>query len=407
MHHIHLSLHITTKFSHSLKTGVLIVLIALITSLGFSLRLYAAHRLPISSDERVYFKSALQYADILRQRDWKMLTWLDYNYQHPPFYKIVYGAALLTRPPMGPFWDKDFTDGMAMARVDASPWGLTDRYISVIFGGLTVLALAAVNPIAGLLYAIDTRAIQYNSYIYLEALPTLTSFLSLACYLYWYERIYRKSRPAYIEFAWLGLSAGLLGIALASKYTYAVVGLAIPIHFLGGVLLRKNRFIDVWKLAAFGIFALLVFYVCDPFIWKHPISHLLESLTFHLNYTKSSIVQDANLPFYQPLIELSAPVTTFSGFINNSSSFLFKLDTIIALLALAGLPRLFSRQPLYAIWLVIGLGSLLFWTTKWPQYLMIVIVPVCISAAMGAGWLFELVKNRVVSSRSGLSAQRN
>jgi hypothetical protein len=34
----------------------------------------------------------------------------------------------------------------------------------------------------------------------------------------------------------------------------------------------------------------------------------------------------------------------------------------------------------------------LLWQTKWPQYTMIIIVPLCLSATMGTAWLFDLLK---------------
>jgi hypothetical protein len=377
------------------KIKVFVLSIVIVTSLGVGLRLYAAPRLSIDVDERVYLQAALQYADFMRTGQWKMLIWNDFNFEHPPFYKIVYGVALLTQPQLEDFNPQEFIDGMAMYKVKAAQWGLADRYVSVLFGGLTVLAVALVNPIAGLFYAIDTLAVQFNSSLFLESLPTLASFLSALCYLYWYERIRQKSQPITMDFLWLGLSAGFLGISVASKYNYAVVGIAILIHFTGSVILKKNPSRDLWKLIAWAGLALLAFYICDPYIWKHPISNLLGSLTFHLNHPQSQRAQIANLPFYQPLIWFSAPFFKFSG--NAFAIFPIKLDTLIGLLALAGLPRLIARKPFYFIWLIAGFLMLMAWPTKWVQYSMIVMVPFCISAAMGAIWLVDLLKNGLIN----------
>jgi hypothetical protein len=47
-----------------------------------------------------------------------------------------------------------------------------------------------------------------------------------------------------------------------------------------------------------------------------------------------------------------------------------------------------------------GMTMLLLWQTKWQQYTMIIMVPLCLSAAMGTGWLFNLLKNGLVSGRN-------
>lgn len=393
-----LSPRLAALFFPSLKTKLLILLIVFITSLGIGLRLYAAPRLSIDVDERIYLQSALKYANFMRDGQWNMLVWYDYNSEHPVFYKIVYGVALLTQPRLDFFDTQLFIDGKAMYKVKDSQWGLTCRYVSVIFGGLTILALAVVNPIAGLYFAIDTLAVQFNSSLFLESLPALTSFLCAFAYLHWYQHIYRKSRPLVEDFVWLGLSAGFLGMSAASKYTYATVGLAIVIHFAGGVILKKNRPADLWKLAAWGLAALLVFFVCDPYLWKHPFSRLLGTLNFHMQHTQSDRVTTHQYGFYQPFIWLSGPNYKIPG--NANAIIPIKLDTLIGLLALIGLPRLRTRQPFYFIWLVTGLVVLMLWPTKWLQYTMIVMVPVCTSAAMGTTWLYDLLKNSLISWRN-------
>jgi len=40
-----------------------------------------------------------------------------------------------------------------------------------------------------------------------------------------------------------------------------------------------------------------------------------------------------------------------------------------------------GRGRVVVLWWVIGLAVLLLWPTKWPQYTLIIIVPLCLSAA--------------------------
>lgn len=378
------------SFSASAKTRILLIL--LISLLGFGLRFYSIPRMPIEADERVYLISALKYSAYMRDGQWKMLVYDEYNYQHPPLQKIIFGIALLTRPPLETLGDYDFYNGPSMYKVPAAPWGMTARTVSVIFGGLTTLFLTAVNPIAGLFYAIHTRAIEFNTYITLEALPSLASLLCVLCYIQWLKRTDQKIDTSNKPMIWLGLSAGFLGMAAAGKYNYAVVGLVILVHFAGRIMLKKNPPIDLWKVFVWGILALVMFYVFDPFIWKHPFIKLRESLYFHVEYSQSEKAQVGNYPFYQPLVWLSKPVTEFRANHKASGSFLITPDTFIALLALVGLPQLFKRQPVFFAWLIIGLFVLFIYSTKWPQYILTILVPVCMSAAMGTSWLFNLLK---------------
>ena len=141
--------------------------------------------------------------------------------------------------------------------------------------------------------------------------------------------------------------------------------------------------------------SLAVFFACDPYLWRQTITHLSESIAYHQNHYLSDEVLKLNYPFWQPLVWLSAPFPHF--FDNSRTSFLIRPDTLIGLLALAGLPRLLRRQPFYFIWLVTALALLLLYPVKWPQYAMIAITPLCLSAAMGTGWLFDLLKAGLVS----------
>src|SRR5690606_37190154 len=65
-----------------------------------------------------------------------------------------------------------------------------------------------------------------------------------------------------------------------------------------------------------------------------------------------------------------------------------------------GLDNLWKRERIYAIWLGVALLFLLFWQTKWPQYILILTVPLSFSAAEGIAWLWNqllgLWKNRQV-----------
>ncbi len=52
--------------------------------------------------------------------------------------------------------------------------------------------------------------------------------------------------------------------------------------------------------------------------------------------------------------------------------------------ALVGLKRLWNKERLYILWLGIAFIFLLLWPTKWPQYIVILTVPLSMAAAEGA-----------------------
>ncbi len=364
---------------------ILAVLGVLVTAIG--LRVYAAQTIYIDYDEPVYLTTALQYANYVRNGQYTWLAWSTANLEHPVFYKLVYGAVLLGQEPLQQLNKKDFPSGGAIQAVDGRPWGMADRYASVAFGSLAVLALALLNPLAGLFLAVDSLAVRYTSGVYLEALPLLTSLLSALAYLAWFDRYRQGARGR--TWMWLGLSAFFLGMTAASKYIYAVVGLAIGLHFCVAVVLKKARPSGLKSLFLWGGAALLVFFLLDPYLWPHPVNRLLQSLAANQSFSQSENATRYGYAFWQPLVWLSAPYTTYTPAARPSLP--VRVDLFISLLGLVGLPRLFKKQPFYVLWLAVALGTLFLWPTKWPQYVLILLVPYCLCAAEGARWLFDLL----------------
>ena len=351
----------------------------------------------MESDEKVYLQAARQYNLYIQQGQLNQFVWYSFNSEHPPLYKIIYGFALLSEPPLEKYEKSDFVFGVPLAEVQGKQWVLAGRAVSVVCGGLTTLALAAINPLAGLFFATDTFAVKYDSSMFLEALPMLANLLAAICYLGWYRSLRRDADREH--WLWLGLSGGFLGVSVACKYIYAVLGIAIVIHLAGSVILKQVPAKALWKLAAWGMLSVVVFFACDPYLWVHTLSRLQDTILFHEAHSQSDAVTSSNLPFWQPFVWFSAPFPKFLDY--TSSAFLVEPDSLIGLLALIGLPRLVRRQPFYFIWLATGLVSMLLWPTKWPQYTMIAIIPVCLSAAMGTGWLFDLLKGGLAAWQKG------
>lgn len=243
------------------------------------------------------------------------------------------------------------------------------RRIGAIFGTLTAVLLALINPLAGFLLGINALTTKYTSQIMLEALPALTSLAAVISY----SRFKRGGK-----IGWLSASGILLGLTAASKYLYALVGIAILADWL--ISSPKNRpgLARFLRLALlWGGLALLVFFAANPYLWPDPLQRLKSSIFYHAAYSTSAAeVKQADFPFYQPFIW----IFLFSVGQWHPDVFSYVLDPLIAILACFGLPRLWKREPVYVLWLVIGLAFLLAWPTKWPQYIVTLTAPLSLAA---------------------------
>jgi hypothetical protein len=360
---------------------------ALVVLVGFGLRFYAANHLVIVQDEPIYMSAGARYASHMRDGRWNMLAWEERNLEHPSLFKILYGFMLLTQPRPKINFTVDVKRFSPIENNVGERWVMTGRFTSVVIGTLTVLVLALLNPIAGLFMAIQSIAVLYTSSVYLEALPLFGSILCAIFYLNWFKAMQGSEKNNPRIHGWLFLSAGALGATTASKYIYGVVGLAIAIHYL--VFATKKRILirTLGYMVGWGVFAIFAFFVFDPYLWPHPKERLLTSLNYNREYSQSDDVKEFNYPFWQVFNWLAGSIsTTVPAF---KQGMLLSLDLLISLLALGGLPLLWKKEPLYVIWLVLGLLVLFVWPTKWTQYTLIILVPYCLSAAESVSWMIS------------------
>jgi hypothetical protein len=376
------------------------------------LRWYASLLLPIDYDEPVYYTAARYYADAIRTGQPEKIPGIPFNYEHPGLVKLVYGSVLSLLPSHGPVTDdvwKDFKFQIPISEARDPLKVFLLRQVSVFFGTVQVLLLAAVAPIAGLLLAIDSMAIKYTSVIYLEALPACLSMASVILFVKASEWL-RNSKDITLKKnkkmgLMLILSAVFLGAAAASKYQYGIVGLAILIFYLCWIFPHHHRdFKRHGLIMGFFIISLLAFWVADPYLYPNPISRLIHSLRFSVIYSNSEAVEAAGYPFYQPLIWILNPVLAFVDLPNQpmpsrGNEFLFQWDTIIFILAVIGMPRMFKKQPVFFTWLITGLLFLLVWKTKWPQYTLLIVGPLCLAASEGVHTLIAFLKSLFLKSK--------
>ena len=385
----------------------IIVAVVLIVLLAFGLRSYAADHLHIDHDETTYLIAAYQYTNFIQTDQLNWLAWNKTNFEHPVLSKIIFGIALLPHTPIGKIQQSDFIDGTPLQENQAAEYGKAARNVSVVFGSLAVLILALLNPLAGLFLAVDTLAIKYTSEIYLEALPMLTSLIAVIAYSKYYSILTRSPEKRKKAYLWLVISGITLGMTAASKYIYCVAGLAIALHWLIAVLRKKVPVRSLLILLGWGIFSILMFFVFDPYLWVHTVERLTKTINYHMRFQASDFVKGASYPFYQPINWLFSPFASYRPLHDPyaNDALLFSIDTLIFVLAVIGLPRTIKREPVFFLWLVIGIVVLCFWGSKWAQYTLVVLAPWCFAAAQGLLTLYDLVVHKLL--RKPVSVSKN
>lgn len=380
------------------KAWIVIACAVIVGLVALGVRLYAVTHLPIDDDETTYLMASLNYTNYIRNGEYKMLAWNTTNFEHPSLYKIIYGVALLPEPPLAKLNQSDFIDNGPILQSQGVLYGLADRRVSAFFGSLAVLVLALVNPLAGIFLAINTLGIKYTSEVYLEALPLMTSLISVLAYSMYYHRATLPDPNKNKMFAWLALSSLTLGITAASKYVYCIAGLAIIVHWLISIARKKLPLQHLFYLVGWGLFSFCLFFAFDPYLWPHPITRLLKSVTYHVKFENSAHVANSDYLWWQPLHWLFNPFVNYK--IQSNSAFLLHLDPLLFALAVLGLPRTFKRSPIFFTWLVVGILFLIIWNTKWAQYPLIVLVPYCISAAYGLGSIYDIIRNKLLPHKT-------
>jgi hypothetical protein len=318
--------------------------------LAIFLRAWAVSLLPQDYDEPIYLSNAFSYADAIQSGDFDALLAYDYNPEHPAFVKLIYGISILLLG-KADLW----TNAFYLCRI-----------VSALFGILAVFLLGIlVDPLAACLLAVHTLAIKYTSQVYLEAVPhalTIASILLLVKVKRW------KSKPG----KWFWLSSGALGIAAASKYSYIPVVL-----FVLSYIAFENKIRFQWLLIYFG-FSLFVFFTLDVSIWQDPLGRLSDSLSFHLTYSQGVHVGEVGYPWFQPFIWI---FTSSPGIWHPNVFFYYGFDGLITIFALGGVRREWAERRWLIVWAGLGVGFLMAWPTKWPQYALTITPPLCIMGA--------------------------
>lgn len=318
-------------------------ILAIIILASLCVHAWAIRRLPEDFDEPVYLGAASEYGKMIRAGDLQAV--IDYagNREHPPLVKLLYSI---------PFAAADLEKDSRWAVIFA-------RSVSAVFGTMTIALVAWLDPVAGFLLVFHSIFTKYTSEAMLDALPTFTSMVAVLALTRYQPQ---KQR-------WLWISAAALGLTVAGKYMFAFILIPIIWIFL------SRRALSLQKFIAYGLVALLVFWVANPTLWNNPIQRLVEIVTFHLNYSHGTDVAEANYPWYQPLVWLKTTVTL------HPAVWLYPyVDPLVSAAAVIGLYFERKQRPWLVVWIVAGLAILLAWSTKWPHYTLMISVPLCLAA---------------------------
>lgn len=344
--------------------------LALVIIVAALLHAWAVVLLPVDFDEPVYVGVALEYAELLRAGDFAGVINYPGNREHPALVKLFYAGGALA---LG-------------ERADTTTTLYAARTISAVFG---VFAVATIGwyfgPLAGAILAIHTLVVKYTSQAYLEALPLWLIVLAFGLLTRGQGTGDRGQGTG--DRGQLFVAAFAYGTAAAAKLTFPIIA-APALAYLLIVTQRRS-----WRqLAAFGAVALLSFGLFNPTLWNDPLNRVLAMGGFYAAYTQGADVAARSYPWFQPLIWIgSSPAADW----HQAIFFYFGFDGPIFLFALAG-ARLAWRdrtQHWLIVWLFNGLVLLMLWPTRWPQYALTIVPPVCILAALAMRRLIAYLRD--------------
>lgn len=354
-----------------------ILLIAAIVLLGGVLRLRGSFITVGEWDEDDYLVPAAEYhrAIIIDGQPQQVID-IQRNYEHPPLVKILYGLTIDSRE------IDDFpTELFRGQRADLPPNSERNaRLQSVLAGTLTVLAVAVVNPLAGFILAINSIHQHYTSVAYLDGLPVLlTAMMGML-----YERAHTVGRAFW-------LSAACFGLAVACKYPFGLIGFIVIAHAL------SFRRFKLQHMVVWGMVAVVVFFVFNPYLWHDPINRLEQQLTYHDEYKTGH-----HAKFYKPFQQFADAQHYMH---DNNAEYIYPpvVDIPFLIASFIGVWFLLKQRSVWGWWWVGGFAFLMLWPTQWMQHNLTVSVPYAFSVALGLQAIWNFAKYRLLQRKNRVS----
>ncbi len=231
-------------------------------------RIVLARQLDLVTDEAIYIIAAKMDFPLLLHLNFTSAGW-NYNYEHPPFVKLLIALSLFMNARMG-----HVASDLGAARIPG-----------VICGTLLIAAIywfgrkpcgRVVALLAALCLAFSPWLAYFSALAYLDT--TMTLLITVAYLLLW---------PAIRQPRLYLLVGALLGLGVASKYTAALALPAIILflvyyYFVLPLRLPREQRPAIpwydWLTAA--VVAVGTFFFADPAIWRNPPTLLARSFLF-------------------------------------------------------------------------------------------------------------------------------
>jgi Dolichyl-phosphate-mannose-protein mannosyltransferase len=383
------------------QTLIDILVMAALALVALIPRIIMSTQLDMVTDEVVYILGGKIYLPLEEHLSIGAKGWI-YNYEHPPFVKLLIGLALAGNASLGHPLRELFT-----ARIP-----------SMIFGTLLVVSIywlgkapfgRIVTLAAALCLAFSPWLVYFSALAYLDM--TMTTLVTVAYLLTWHA----------IKRPWLYLVVALLvGLGCASKYTASLAMPSIILFTAYYFLVIRPRLPQeqrpplpwLWWLVAI-IAAPLIFLAVDMAIWPSPVSLLQHSFLFEWNHSIHGHLTflagqySGHVPhwaiLYIMLVKISALTTVPAVF--------FTIYGCIQLvrfhLPKSGIePQKMARIAFLLIWLVaiVGMFSLLNIVVG-THYHLPMAAPVALSGAYGMAILLHALRN-YATSRTSRSVQQ-
>jgi hypothetical protein len=369
-----------------------LALAVVLAVLSVGLHAYFLAHAGMSVDEPTYVEAGYIYAQDIHTGHADTILSSSYNMVHPALTKLLFAGAILidwqvrgyAALPASEQYQQNQDPSTFHASATFARYLNDARLVIGLFGVLLVVLLALYSPIAAILALVSTIVLTYTSLAYLEAPGVLFSTLAVVLYL--------RGRGHGWSARGLMLAGIAVGLAGAAKYYYILPGALI----LGDWLVTAQEPLRrrlVFALLA-GAVAVLAFSVADPIFWTQNLPAAITAFGKHgaaFSTTEGAVIQGGNPNFhfhwYSNLTNLAIG---FRGwYAPGHSPFLLSIDLLIVLLGLLGALVTVRHYTFTTLWLVLSVLTLAVYPTKYAQYTELAIVPLCLSAATGADWLYR------------------
>ncbi|MBZ0308944.1 MAG: hypothetical protein K8I82_22965, partial [Anaerolineae bacterium] len=177
---------------------------------------------------------------------------------------------------------------------------------------------------------------------------------------------------------YLLLSAVFFGLAVACKYPYMWAGVTLLLHAL------IYRYWRLKEIFLWGLLAVLVFFIFNPYLWPNPPERLKYQFTYHEDYAENQVETHS---YTNPFEQLTRPNNYLLQEIRHP---LWRgVAVVIFFLAVVGAGVGVWQKSYFAGWLIIGIVFLMVWPTQWIQHKMTIMIPYSMCAGFGVQWLYQ------------------